>query len=739
MNNMTHVLKVLTLFVLAASLLGDVSADPCVIPSTYVGLEKRVFASVDTLMACFNSIPADQSRISYTISVLRQLVDLYSFTDVLKADLAPWHMTIDLNARLDEISKKNYNNDYDFHSDLNRLFNSLNDAHTMYYPPYPYSICYGFKPFMLSASVENGTTIVRLVQNKLLSTLGLTGYFDWPYTVSTYYSAQVLEINGQNPSDYLKNYSNHVGTYKDPQVRFNSLFGEYGWGLVNPFTFQFQDIEAENFTVETWKFGNVTQLNIPIISVCQPVFTGLDTVVTLLNTPIVPKKGKRYTEEETPSVVQPDIHQEIRERVHEIKVKTEESTNQEQEKKISAEEREAKIHEQLREMVAGGCTSALYDWALDNSIEFHAYCDEENNIVPILKVSTFAPKEFRDFIEVLSVYKSVIAAYKWDYIVVDVSGNGGGVLCFSMLLQGLLSQELAHTSLEGELLWRPFNLRKSELMTSFYTSNDVYEMDADYMNITTGAIESPENFYQKTVEVQYGSVKSQVTEFIYFPASCKNMVLDNNFPRVNWWPKNVIVLTDGTCGSACAQFISKMTQNNRALVVALGGYLNNSSDVMRTGSFPGGNVVELPGSAQSILPNLDTFKTSAKARFNMHQSFNSLSSNLPLEFDYDAFTPNVTMKYWQASTSLEVVLGATKLWPNFTQPYVLLPPIADTNPFNITITPPPPHPFHPTWKFWVIVGAIGGVAVLIPAIIIIVKRRNRRNNPEYQRLINPTV
>jgi hypothetical protein len=75
-------------------------------------------------------------------------------------------------------------------------------------------------------------------------------------------------------------------------------------------------------------------------------------------------------------VVQPDIHQEIRERVHEIKVKTEESTNQEQEKRISAEEREAKIHEQLREMVAGGCTSTLYDWALDNSIEFHAYCDE---------------------------------------------------------------------------------------------------------------------------------------------------------------------------------------------------------------------------------------------------------------------------------------------------------------------------------------------------------------------------
>ncbi len=100
------------------------------------------------------------------------------------------------------------------------------------------------------------------------------------------------------------------------------------------------------------------------------------------------------------------------------------------------------------------------------------------------------------------------------------------------------------------------------------------------MNINTGAIESPETFYQKTVDVQYGAVKSQVTDFIYFPASCKQMVLDNNFPRVKFWPKHVMVLTDGTCGSACAQFISKMTQNNRALVVALGGYLTNSTDAV---------------------------------------------------------------------------------------------------------------------------------------------------------------
>lgn len=48
MNNMQHTLKVLTLVVLAASLLVDVSADPCLLPNTYFGSQQRVVASLDT-------------------------------------------------------------------------------------------------------------------------------------------------------------------------------------------------------------------------------------------------------------------------------------------------------------------------------------------------------------------------------------------------------------------------------------------------------------------------------------------------------------------------------------------------------------------------------------------------------------------------------------------------------------------------------------------------------------------
>ncbi len=48
----------------------------------------------------------------------------------------------------------------------------------------------------------------------------------------------------------------------------------------------------------------------------------------------------------------------------------------------------------------------------------------------------------------------------------------------------------------------------------------------------------------------------------------------------------------------------------------------------------------------------------------MHQGFNNLASKLPLEFDYDAFTPNVTLKHWQSSSSSQVVIGLTELWTN---------------------------------------------------------------------------
>lgn len=44
------------------------------------------------------------------------------------------------------------------------------------------------------------------------------------------------------------------------------------------------------------------------------------------------------------------------------------------------------------------------------------------------------------------------------------------------------------------------------------------------------------------------------------------------------WPKNLIITTDGSCGSACAAFVAKMTKLGSAKIVAIGGDTMYSAD-----------------------------------------------------------------------------------------------------------------------------------------------------------------
>jgi len=64
------------------------------------------------LRACFDNIPFSQDRASGTVRVLKQLTQLYSFTDIVKDSGAPYNMKIDLDGTLDSISTKISNGEY---------------------------------------------------------------------------------------------------------------------------------------------------------------------------------------------------------------------------------------------------------------------------------------------------------------------------------------------------------------------------------------------------------------------------------------------------------------------------------------------------------------------------------------------------------------------------------------------------------------------------------------------------
>lgn len=71
-----------------------------------------------SLRACFDNIPFSKDRATATVGVLKQLTQLYSFTDIAKDSGAPYNMKIDLDGTLDQVSSKitngGYKGDYAF-------------------------------------------------------------------------------------------------------------------------------------------------------------------------------------------------------------------------------------------------------------------------------------------------------------------------------------------------------------------------------------------------------------------------------------------------------------------------------------------------------------------------------------------------------------------------------------------------------------------------------------------------
>lgn len=161
------------------------------------------------------------------------------------------------------------------------------------------------------------------------------------------------------------------------------------------------------------------------------------------------------------------------------------------------------------------------------------------------------------------------------------------------------------------------------------------------------------SWYFGPTDVKRGGFVSNYTERTYYPNMCRDEknILQGKFkpflfPRVH-------VVTDGTCGSACALFVAQI-QTHRALftnqsfdIISYCGLQNSDQNgvnhtgftPMDTSSFAGGNVLDTLGLAQMSSrdefenPRLPAqFPSSAVARFNFREYYTSVGAPTPREF-----------------------------------------------------------------------------------------------------------
>ncbi len=76
-----------------------------------------------------------------------------------------------------------------------------------------------------------------------------------------------------------------------------------------------------------------------------------------------------------------------------------------------------------------------------------------------------------------------------------------------------------------------------------------------------------------------GGETSDMTQFVLFPAECLQF---SSIITTGHYPSNVLLITDGTCGSACSLFLSKFIEYGVGQVVSHGGF-TDTGDVSISG------------------------------------------------------------------------------------------------------------------------------------------------------------
>ena len=261
----------------------------------------------------------------------------------------------------------------------------------------------------------------------------------------------------------------------------------------------------------------------------------------------------------------------------------------------------------------------------DGTIWRGLYTTNDGNNVPILRINSFAPNDANAFINVVSDFADLVTNNKFDRVVVDVSGNGGGIICLAYAAMSIFSNNF-----RGVAAMEPYDLRRTDSNIDLHNSR--YLNGTDYRRLGSGDLYDNDESWFDARTVTRGGQSTELTQQFLFPAECLQVT---DYITTGHYPSNILLITDGTCGSACSLFLSKFIEYGVGQVISYGGFTDTGD--MDTSSFAGGNVLDWPDFVTSTfgfnLNNAPSFMpTSAFNRFNHHEMYMGSSSSVPREW-----------------------------------------------------------------------------------------------------------
>ncbi|KAF9568839.1 hypothetical protein EC968_002860 [Mortierella alpina] len=511
---------------------------------------------------CYRSIDFNSTQAKATLRTMTIFYnDAFVFRDValtsnLKSPLTT--APVDALEGLKKVGRTRYRNDFDFHQDLALFAMSFNDAHVTYAPDC-YSSYIFMQPLYLYAPVIDGSQSIRVRHDA---------------TKSGMEDCEVVRINGQSARDAIQRWADkHTGFSKDAGVRFNhALASKLYWpetkiwlDVPGMFSFRYRLPDTQFIDYEL-KCGDQNARK----------FRGQWNVI-----PVTPQV--KFSDKAS-FVSNLCMHS----KTNETTVTTRKATGRAIEPGVLTT-----VLGMLYESEHGRPDPSLKDlpnaklWASGNTA---AYQLKSMPHVGVLVVPTMEMVSQTE-IPTIQGYLTQLAHQGVTNIIIDMSGNFGGMVEFASLLPGvffkthdksvhahktrfrvtpaiqaLAEADLHDTNPEHWTYWDPRNLTDTKTFTPFKTNP-----------FTTGV-----------VNLTFNGRSAAFSQEVYNDYDQKILDSTISHPWSNDASK-IIILTDGQCGSACGMTSDFFVHRHGVKAVAVGGHQDTPLSMF---SFPGASVLD---------------------------------------------------------------------------------------------------------------------------------------------------
>jgi hypothetical protein len=288
----------------------------------------------------------------------------------------------------------------------------------------------------------------------------------------------------------------------------------------------------------------------------------------------------------------------------------------------------------------------------DNTTYYYIHNQTKTTII---KLGSFSEAYFKDIKDIFSIASG-------NTLIIDLINNHGGHSCIAYSLLNYLVPEYSNL----RILYEPMDARTTKSLQTFSTIFSLYPNSI--LNLETGLPFTNMDWIQSYINYTRGNLTSEYS--MKWSINCDGSV----FGGGQFWLRNqtnttyfksIYVLTDGTCGSACGLFLSKLkfSSNFKKTYGIGGGYDGNykfeSSSYAGGGAFNWNDIVRYHNQVGATNISISYLPTSAFLNLNVYEIYiNELNRDLPREFLSQPIDRQITISdYFNLEPALEQIIN----------------------------------------------------------------------------------